>query len=442
MQIYEDIPRLYTALAEWGACLTYLLLIRKTVRSAPFWLISVAFLILQSLWLLSTGNLPTVFWIPSMAVAAVLMYAFLMYGSGLSPLAVGYCCAKAFLLAELAASLEWQLHSYLEAAGLLFASLRLLLLIAVYGICFSTAAFLEKPLFTEEYFRQLTAREMFSAAGITLVVFAFSNLSFIIANSPFTSRLRADIFNIRTLADLAGFAILHAYQSRICEYAAEKEISQMNAVLKSQYDQYRNYQDSVELIHMKYHDLKHQIAGLRAETDEQKRTEWLDAMEEEMTAFETLDRTGSQVLDTLLAAKLFHCRKHGIRITCVADGKILGFMHVMDLCSLFGNALDNAIENAVLIPEKEKRLIHLQVSERKGFVYIRIENYCEEAVKKNPDGLISTTKQDRNRHGFGLKSIRHTAEKYGGTIRFEVRDNWFELEILIPVQTAQRAAAN
>ena len=283
---------------------------------------------------------------------------------------------------------------------------------------------------------------MFSAAGITLVVFAFSNLSFIIANSPFTSRLRADIFNIRTLADLAGFAILHAYQSRICEYAAEKEISQMNAVLKSQYDQYRNYQDSVELIHMKYHDLKHQIAGLRAETDEQKRTEWLDAMEEEMTAFETLDRTGSQVLDTLLAAKLFHCRKHGIRITCVADGKILGFMHVMDLCSLFGNALDNAIENAVLIPEKEKRLIHLQVSERKGFVYIRIENYCEEAIEKNPDGLISTTKQDRNRHGFGLKSIRHTAEKYGGTIRFEVRDNWFELEILIPVQTAQRAAAN
>ena len=204
MQIYEDIPRLYTALAEWSACLTYLLLIRKTVRSAPFWLISVAFLILQSLWLLSTGNLPTVFWIPSMAVAAVLMYAFLMYGSGLSPLAVGYCCAKAFLLAELAASLEWQLHSYLEAAGLLFASLRLLLLIAVYGICFSTAAFLEKPLFTEEYFRQLTAREMFSAAGITLVVFAFSNLSFIIANSPFTSRLRADIFNIRTLADLAA----------------------------------------------------------------------------------------------------------------------------------------------------------------------------------------------------------------------------------------------
>ena len=66
MQIYEDIPRLYTALAEWSACLTYLLLIRKTVRSAPFWLISVAFLILQSLWLLSTGNLPTVFWIPSM----------------------------------------------------------------------------------------------------------------------------------------------------------------------------------------------------------------------------------------------------------------------------------------------------------------------------------------------------------------------------------------
>ena len=45
----------------------------------------------------------------------------------------------------------------------------------------------------------------------------------------------------------------------------------MNVMLKSQYDQYRNYQDSLDLIQMKYHDLKHQITGLRAESDEEKR---------------------------------------------------------------------------------------------------------------------------------------------------------------------------
>ena len=52
--------------------------------------------------------------------------------------------------------------------------------------------------------------------------------------------------------------------------------------------------------------------------------------------------------------KIFHCRKNYIQITCVADGKLLDFIHVTDLCSIFGNALDNAIEHVIMIPEVEK----------------------------------------------------------------------------------------
>ncbi|MFR7377939.1 MAG: GHKL domain-containing protein [Oliverpabstia sp.] len=55
-----------------------------------------------------------------------------------------------------------------------------------------------------------------------------------------------------------------------------------------------------------------------------------------------------------MAAKIFHCRKNHIQITCVADGKLLDFIHVTDLCSIFGNALDNAIEHVIMIPEAEK----------------------------------------------------------------------------------------
>ena len=64
-------------------------------------------------------------------------------------------------------------------------------------------------------------------------------------------------------------------------------------------------------------------------------------MEEEVSAFENMSKTGNQVLDTILAAKIFHCRKNYIQITCVADGKLLDFIHVTALCSIFGNALVN-----------------------------------------------------------------------------------------------------
>ena len=231
---------------------------------------------------------------------------------------------------------------------------------------------------------------------------------------------------------MGGIAILHAYQSRIFEYMAEKELSAMNLVLKTQYDQYRNYQDSLDLIQMKYHDLKHQIAGLRAETDSVKRGEWLDAMEDELSSFETWNKTGNCVLDTILAAKIFHCRKNNIQITCVADGKILDYIHVIDICTIFGNALDNAIEHVVMIPEKEKRLIHVSVSQKKNFVFIKVENYCENEIIKNEHQLISTTKSDKQNHGFGLKSMIQTAQKYNGSVDFGVKNNWFELKILLP----------
>lgn len=432
MQLYQDIPRTYTALAEWGACLTYLYLAGGITKSRFFTVITPVSLAVQILFLNFTGNLSTIFWIPCMIMAAGLMYICIRLCSDLSTLAAGYCCAKAFLLAEFAASLEWQIHTWLQAIGIYSWWTNILLLVLVYGICFIAVFFLERTMFSQEYILQLTLKEVLSAAGMVAAAFAFSNLSFVYGNSPFTSQLKADIFNIRTLIDLGGIAILCAYQSRTCEYIAENELTAIQSILRSQYDQYRNYQDSLELIHMKYHDLKHQIAGLRAETDDQRRKKWLDALEEEISAFGTVNKTGNQVLDTVLAAKIFHCRNNNIQITCIADGKALDFMHVTDLCSVFGNALDNAIENVVLIPEKEKRLIHVSVSSKKDFVFIKIENYCETEIKKNAQQLIHTTKADKQNHGFGLKSICYVIEKYEGSVTFELNNSWFELNILIP----------
>lgn len=433
MQYSQDIPRICTALAEWGACTAYLYLIKKEqFRRPSFWCISLTVLAVQTAFLQITGGMPVAFWLSCMTVAVAVMYVFLLMGGGLSLLGAGYCCARAFLLAEFAASLEWQVFAFLQSMGYGSLWIQVILVIVVYGGCFWTAVDLERPALSDDYLKQLTLREVLAAAGIAAAIFAFSNLSFLYSNLPFTSSRPADIFSIRTLVDFGGIAVLFAYQSRICDYMAERELAAMNAVLKSQYDQYRNYQDSLDLMHVKYHDLKHQITALRMETDEEKRKKWLDAMEEEVSAFEMINKTGNQVLDTILAAKLFHCRKNRIQVTCVADGKLLDFMHVMDICSIFGNALDNAIEHVIMIPEEEKRLIHLSVSAKKNFVFIKIENYCETEIKKNEHSFITTTKTDKQNHGFGLRSICAAAEKYGGSVNFDQIQNWFELIILLP----------
>ena len=78
MQLYQDIPRIYTALAEWCACMVYLYMLRGKEKSVSTIMGSIFFLGLQCAFLVLTGDLPTAFWIPCMAAAVGFMYLFLV----------------------------------------------------------------------------------------------------------------------------------------------------------------------------------------------------------------------------------------------------------------------------------------------------------------------------------------------------------------------------
>lgn len=427
---FADIPRIYTAVAEWLACLTYCMVMKRKVKNEDFVLVTILSLIVQSMFLVLTKGLPVVFWIPCMLIAVGLMYAYMAFCCDDSKNVIGYYCARAFLLAELAASLEWQLAyffwNYTDSI-----LVQALILVGVYALVFTWAHYMEIGITRGVFQLEINTRELWAAILIAAVVFAFSNLSFVFRNTPFSGGVTADIFYIRTLVDIAGIMILYVYQSRICELLAEKELRNIHSMLKAQYDKYRNYQNTFDLINMKYHDLKHQIAGLRAEMSDEERKKWIDSLEQELESYSPELETGNSVLDTLIAGKMMNCRANNIKITCVADGDVLEFMHVADICTIFGNALDNAIESVTLIEDPEKRLIHLSLSQKKNFILIQINNYCENVITMK-NGYPVTTKADKGNHGFGLKSIRYTVEKYHGTLNFDLKDNWFELKMLIP----------
>ena len=428
--VYQDIPRIYTAIAEWLACLTYCVVMKRRVKNEDFILTAIFTLVVQCMFLVLTKGLPVVFWIPCMLLAVGFMYLFMAFTCDDTRNVIGYYCARAFLLAELAASLEWQLACFFKniTDSIL---VQAFILILVYGLVFIWAHYMEVSITRGIFQLEINTHELWAAIVIAVAVFAFSNLSFVFSNTPFSAGLAADIFYIRTLVDIAGIMILYVYQSRICELLAEKELRNIHSMLKAQYDKYRNYQSTFELINMKYHDLKHQIAGLRAEMSDEERKKWIDSLEQELESYSPELETGNSVLDTLIAGKMMNCRANNIKITCVADGDILDFMHVADICTIFGNALDNAIESVTMIEDSEKRLIHMVISQRKNFILIQINNYCENNITMK-NGYPVTTKADKGNHGFGLKSIRYTVEKYHGTLNFDLKDNWFELKILIP----------
>jgi sensor histidine kinase regulating citrate/malate metabolism len=180
--------------------------------------------------------------------------------------------------------------------------------------------------------------------------------------------------------------------------------------------QFRESQENINLINQKYHDLKHQLHIIRNERDDTKRTQYLDEIESGIKKYETEYKTGNSVLDTILTSKGQQCDKFNIKLTVVADGQLLGSLHVMDICTIFGNALDNAIEYEVQIDEITQRMIHVSVS------------------KKSSSKFLKTSKKDDRFHGFGIRSIRYAVQKYGGYVKINVLDHWFRVEILIPHQ--------
>lgn len=431
--LMPDIPRLYSAIAEWMACMIFILPFKKRFSNVKTGVLMAVMLVVQIGFMVVTENVSLFFWLPCMIGAVLLMLLFIYASCAIEITDAVYFVLIAFVVAEFMASIEWQVACYFRIAqsGVWWKEWSALIL--GYGMI---SVILYKILhvhFPEDGQMEIGWKECLSAFLIAISVFAVSNISYLTINTPFSGRYSFEIANIRTIVDLAGIAILYAHLMQCCEMRARKELEAVQNVLQNQYAQYVQSKESIELINYKYHDLKHQIAVLRSEEDPKKREEFLNRMEEEIRQYEAQNKTGNKVLDTVLTTKSLYCNKHGITFTCVADGTLLDFMDVMDICSIFGNALDNAIECEMKISEKEKRLIHVTVSRQKNFLILRFENYYEEALQYKEGSLI-TTKKEKEYHGYGLKSIKFTVDKYEGAVSIDTKDNWFNLKILIPMK--------
>ena len=210
-----------------------------------------------------------------------------------------------------------------------------------------------------------------------------------------------------------------------------KEIEMMNLLREKEREQYQLSKETIALINQKTHDLKHQIRALR-EMPKEQADRHLDEMEESVSIYEAIIKTGNETLDIILTEKSLFCREQGITLSCVADGSCLDFMDTVDLYTILGNAIDNAIEAAGQLKEREKRQIDLMIYRRKKFLTIQLINPLETPLAYEEGDLV-TTKKDRDYHGFGLKSIRHNLKKYDGALNIEEADGCFFVTMIIPI---------
>jgi signal transduction histidine kinase len=431
-----DIPAVWTAVAHWAAYMMFISLLPKRLKKVPTVLIALLFLPVQiALYSVIAPLRGMAFNLSMVLFALWTLFPFIVltdipFWNRL------YYCARSFILGGFTAALAWQVYYFYSTRYSMLDSLPWeILLMLVIGSAVIVGTWLIERIHRNELRQMpLSLRHVFETILIALSIYILSSFSYTSIDSPFSANSAPQVFMIRTMVYFSGLAILFALHLHLCDTYSRTERDALQRILDQQYENDRIRQESMNLVNQKYHDLKHQLAVLRSEIDTADKLEAIDRMESELRSYEAQNKTGNDVLDAILAGKSLYCQEHGITLTVVADGAALNFMHVVDLSAIFGNALDNAIEAVEQVSDPEQRLIHLSVARQKGFLRIQVRNRYT-LGPTTPGTLPETTKQDRRNHGYGLKSIRQTVERYGGTIAVHGADGWFELGILLPLDT-------
>lgn len=431
-ELLPNIPRFYTAIAEWIACIFVILQFdRQTWKNGALFILpfmGAGQIILQ----LVVGTWPLLFWIPGMILNVLWMLLTLYLTVDISKFSYFYNLCKAFIFAEFIASVSWQLFCVLFLRTTEHVAVRLGFMLMMYILLSLLYYIFEKRSPHQVVLKNIKKREVVIAALSAIIIFTVSNMGFMFSQAFLAAGDGQSIFIFRTFINLCGLLILYIQEGMRYDIYLRNELSSINNVLQSQYEQYEAFKESNALVSQKFHDLKHQLDIIEMEPEPAKRKEYVNQLKKDITHYQASVKTGNAIMDVILTRKNSFCIQNKITFTCIVDGKLLDFIEVMDLCSLLGNALDNAIESTLKNVDTDKRLIHLRVEKKAGFLLFLLNNYSEDRLSFE-DGLPKTTKDDKEYHGYGLKSISYIANKYDGTMTISHENNWFSLKVLLPI---------
>ena len=228
-------------------------------------------------------------------------------------------------------------------------------------------------------------------------------------------------FALLIMLVLWGYFQLENAQMRDRVYTLDMQ----NDMLANSYERANSfYVENAKL----YHDMNHHLDAIRQmiqKGDSRKASDYIESLREPLDASRIPNRTGIDVVDVVLYEVEQRAGRKGLYV----DYKVQAFPQDIevdrkDLCALFSNLLDNALESA----EKE---LSLQAKANRGMLFILCENDYSVVPVEEGGGFI-TGKADKEHHGWGTRIIRQIVEKYDGSIKCDAGE-YFRVEIMIGI---------
>lgn len=162
------------------------------------------------------------------------------------------------------------------------------------------------------------------------------------------------------------------------------------------------------------------------------RKKYINEIKEKLEDVKNNFHTNNLILDIILMEKEEICKEYNINLYVDLNLKKCDFIEMTDICTIFSNLLDNAIEASKNIEDEENKKIFIKDTIVNKFYLIKIENNKKNIIIKKENRII-TSKKDDFLHGLGLQSVRNAVEKYNGNMDINDSENVFEIIIYIPL---------
>ena len=156
---------------------------------------------------------------------------------------------------------------------------------------------------------------------------------------------------------------------------------------------------------------------------------YLDLLDTDLQAVDTVIKTGNPMTDAILNSKISLAKAKDIEVVADAHIPVKLKSSEIDLCCILGNLFDNAIEASGALPEGQ-RLIRVYMDMKGTQLYISFTNLTARRKLKKTAGRFQSTKGEG--HGFGLARIDAIIERLDGYLSRNSEDGAFTTEILIP----------
>lgn len=182
------------------------------------------------------------------------------------------------------------------------------------------------------------------------------------------------------------------------------------------------------------HDYRNHINNMKIQLSQENYdglSDYLNELADDLDTVDTVIKTGNVMADAILNSKLNVAEKMNVQLNVKANVPEMLPMSDVELCSVLGNMLDNAVEACGTLPEEE-RFMRVYIGKLKGQLYLSVQNSAGK-VRKEKGSYLSTKEGE---HGYGLFRIDRVAKKYGGYVNRQNEEGIFATEIMIPLKTA------